>query len=67
LADDQEKFKQFQKIIMDKYMIPQLFDKKQILDMSYMYDQKKNCTVLVALMQGGILASFELESQYTVP
>ena len=52
---------------MDKYMIPQLFDKKQILDMSYMYDQKKNCTVLVALMQGGILSSFELESQYTVP
>lgn len=35
--------------------------------MNYMYDSKVNSTVLVVLMQGGILASFEIENQYPIP
>ena len=67
LADDREKFKEFEKMIKDKHMIPKLFDKKQILDMNYMHDSKTNSTVLFALMQGGILASFEIEKHYPIP
>ena len=35
--------------------------------MHYVYDPAQNNTVLLTLMQGGILSSFEIESFYHIP
>ena len=36
------------------------------MDMLYKFDEKTNTTVLVALMQGGVLSSFEIEENYVM-
>lgn len=39
-------------------------DSEQIVDMLYKHDPRTNSTVLIALMHGGVLSSFEIEQDY---
>jgi hypothetical protein len=45
-------------------IIPEKMESEQIIDMLYKFDPSNNSTVLVALMHGGILSSFEIEQDY---
>ena len=49
-----------------KYFPEELGD-LEIVDMLLRHNKYNNCTVLFALMHGGILASFEIEHNYTDP
>lgn len=39
----------------------------QIVDMMLQHNKYNNCTVLIALMEGGIVSSFEIEHNYSDP
>tara|TARA_B110000285_G_C14771309_1_gene444124 strand:+ start:86 stop:610 length:525 start_codon:yes stop_codon:yes gene_type:complete len=39
----------------------------QIVDMMLQHNKYNNCTVLIALMEGGVVSSFEIEHNYSDP
>ena len=47
-----------------QYKMPKKMESQEILDMLYKFDPKTNTTVMIALMNGGTLSSFEIDSDY---
>ena len=50
----------------ERNMMPFSLENKQIVDMHYIYNRENNQTVLVALMEDGIISSFIIEHDYYI-
>jgi len=44
--------------------VPRLIENSQIVDMLYKYDKERKQTVLVSLHHGGLISSFQIESNF---
>lgn len=62
----QEQFIRYGLGLQDGTLIPhpQQFQKAKVLDIYYKFDHKRNQTVLVALMEDGAIASYQIEKIY---
>ena len=63
--NSEQRFQKGMMKILDK--MPDGLDPNDIVDMSLQFNQYTHSLVLVALFQGGTVASFEVEQNYTYP
>lgn len=50
--------------LKEREKIPEEVGQSEIVDMHYVYNAAQETTVMIALMQDGVIASFEIETNY---